>query len=191
MANDMKAADGAGGSLFQTVLGDRFADLPRAVQRFHTHLGKAHYEGKADIAGPEGLTGKFAAWIAGFPPPGRDVPVRVTIDASPELELWERHFGDKRFTSRLVLDRSGQFAEEHVGAFHFTLELHVTDGKLAFPVRSGRLFGWLPIPLALLPQSQSFECEDAQGRFTFDIVVTLRGRRIAAYRGHLEPVAAH
>lgn len=183
---------GQGGTapLFSQVLGDSFELLPKAVQRFHSHRGRALYAGRADIEGADRLIGWIAARIAGFPSPGRDVPVQVSIDAMPEREIWVRQFGDRRFRSTIVLNQEKGVVEERVGAFHFVLDLHVASGRLYFPVASGRLFGVLPIPRLLLPVSMSSEGEDEAGRFTFDIsVCLLGGARIAAYRGFLEPVA--
>jgi len=72
----------------------------------------------------------------------------------------------------------------------FALGLSVREGELDLPVSSGRLFG-LPLPRALLPLSVARESVDAEGRFRFDVRLSLPiFGLLAHYRGWLEPAAA-
>lgn len=164
-----------------------FAGLPPAVRSLHEALGVRRFEGRADIDGPQGPLARAFAWLAGFPPPGRDVPVTVEIDADETREVWTRTFGGHRFRSVLTL--KGGAVHERFGPAAFALGLAAEDGALAYPVRGARLFGRLPVPAALVPVSQTHESQDADGRFRFDVRIALRSRaRIAHYRGWLVPV---
>lgn len=172
--------------LFQTVLGGDFEKLPEPVQDLHSKLGKSVFEGRADIKGATGLLGRVGARLAGFPSGARDVPVRVTITADERSETWVREFGEKSFMSHLSLDSKGR-AQERFDVLTARLGLAVQDGKLIYPVLKGRLFGLLPLPLFLLPESIAHETIDAEGRFFFDVLVRFRfGGRVAHYQGWLE-----
>lgn len=171
--------------LFRKVLGDEFDKLPTPVKELHSGFGRSIYEGRATAEGPTGLLGRMAAPLVGFHAGGDDIPVRVTIDADLNGETWSREFDGKKFQSGLTVDEGG-FAQERFGPLAARLGLHVKEGKLHYPVLSGRLFGWLPFPSFLLPQSISHEEVDDQGRFVFDVLVKFRfGGRIAHYRGWL------
>ena len=75
---------------------------------------------------------------------------------------------------------------ERFGPASFALALVVEDGRLFLVPRSWRLFG-IPMPRALLPYGDSYECERG-GRFYFDVEVRLpMFGLVAAYRGSLEP----
>jgi NAD(P)-dependent dehydrogenase (short-subunit alcohol dehydrogenase family) len=170
----------------QAVAG--FDALPHAVRGLHDAPGLRRFEGSADIDGPEGWRAALLARLAGFPPPGRAVPVTVEIDADETREVWTRSFGRHRFRSVLTL--RGGTVHERFGPAEFALGLTASGGALAYPVTGARLFGRLPMPAALIPVSETAETEDAEGRFRFDVLIRLRsGARIAHYRGWLVPVA--
>jgi len=173
--------------LFRRVLGRNFDRMPASLRALHSHHGEARYQGLADIDGPDGLMAQVASWIAGFPPAGRDVPVRVDIAADPDRETWTRTFATRSFKSLLTPAQDGRHVFEQFGPLSFRLALAVQNGELLYPVASGRAFGLVPIPRFLLPESITRELEDSNGCFRFDVRVQLRsGRRIVHYRGRLE-----
>lgn len=100
-------------------------------------------------------------------------------------ELWERRFDGKLMRSFLkVKDRA---MTESFGPFTFTLDLHVMDGPLFYPIVSGK-FGPVPLHKTFLPQSIAREYE-ADGRFHFDVQLRapLTGGLMAHYQGWLTP----
>jgi hypothetical protein len=164
-----------------------FAALPPAVRALHDRPGVRRFAGRAEIDGPQGPLAWALARLAGFPPPGRDVPVTVEIDADETREVWTRTFGGHRFRSVLTL--SGGTVHERFGPAAFALGLAAEGGALNYPVQGARLFGRVPLPAALVPVSDTAETEDAEGRFRFDVRIARRGgARIAHYRGWLVPV---
>jgi Domain of unknown function (DUF4166) len=73
------------------------------------------------------------------------------------------------------------------GAITFLLDLRAGPDGLDMIVRGGRL-GWLPLPGRLLPRSHATERLDEEGRFRFDLPVSLPGvGALIHYRGWLVP----
>ncbi len=170
--------------LFTQILGA--APLPAALHSFHSAFGHHTYSGHARVDGPQGLLAAIAGRIAGFPSATAELPVKVTVDARPDREVWYRQFGPKTFRSTLTQDPKTGQAVERFGPLSFRIALTFKDGAITYPVTSGRLFGLIPIPKPLLPVSDTREYQDEQGRFCFDVTVSLRsGPRIVRYRGHL------
>ena len=174
--------------VFEQVLGADFAKLPDAVQCLHSQIGYSVFAGAAHTKGSTGVLGRITAAIFGFPADGEAVPVKIMITADQEKEIWRREFDGKPFVSRLSQDNAG-FLQEQFGPMVFRIGLHFKDGRLHYPVLRGRLFGWLPIPSVLLPESVAHEETDERGRFVFDVLLKFRfGGRVAHYRGWLEPL---
>ena len=171
--------------VFKQALRASFDKLPEPVKALHNQFGKHVYEGRASIKGPTGLLGKIASVLVGFPKASNDTPVRVTITGDEQSETWVREFGKQSFLSHLSIDEEG-FAQERFGPLSMRLGLELREDKLLYPVVRGRLFGFIPFPLFLLPQSISHEEVDEQGRFVFDVLLKFRlGGRIAHYQGWL------
>lgn len=171
--------------IFKQVLGESFEALPKPVSAFHKPLGRHVYAGKANIKGPTGLLGNITSFLIGFPKTSSDIPVKVTITGDEKSEVWLREFDGKPFHSHLSLDKEG-FIQERFGPLSIRLGLEAKAGKLLYPVVRGRLFGVIPFPTLLLPQSISHEEVDEEGRFVFDVLIKFRfGGRIAHYQGWL------
>ncbi len=171
--------------VFKQALGTNFDKLPEPVKALHNQFGKHVYEGRASIKGATGLLGMIASMLVGFPKASDDIPVRVTITGDEKSETWVREFGKQSFLSHLSIDEDG-FAQERFGPLSMRLGLELREDKLLYPVVKGRLFGFIPFPLFILPQSISHEEVDDEGRFVFDVLLKFRfGGRIAHYQGWL------
>ena len=172
--------------VFQQALGESFETLPAPIKALHQQLGMHVYEGRASIKGSTGLMGRMASWLVGFPSDEGDADVKVTITGDENKEKWVREFDGKPFLSHLSVDDDG-YVQERFGPLSIRLGLEARGDKLFYPVVRGRLFGFFPFPLFLLPQSISHEEVDAEGRFVFDVELKFRfgGGRIAHYQGWL------
>ena len=171
--------------IFKSALGDAFNTLPDSVQALHNTCGQTVYKGRAESFGPNGIIGRLAATVFGFPGASKDIPVEVTITADRFGESWSRSFDGSVFESRLSLHRDG-YITERFGPLTMDLGLNIQNNSLHFPVSSAKLFGVVPLPAALLPKSIAYESVDSQGRFTFDVnVLTPFGAQVAHYRGYL------
>ena len=171
--------------IFKQALGDQFEVLPKPIKELHNQIGKDVYEGKATVKGPTGLLGRLASKLVGFPTCEGEVPVKVSITSDDTQEKWLREFDGQPFSSHLSVDKDG-FVQERFGPLSIRLGLELRNDKLYYPVVRGRLFGFVPFPRFLMPQSITHEEVDEKGRFVFDVLLKFRfGGRIAHYQGWL------
>ncbi len=159
-------------SLFERALGgDAYRTLPPALTNFHDTDGAPVWTGKADITASPGMLSRIVRALFGFPPSGRDVPVIVTVDRGSETETWTRNFAGRRFASQLKPE-GGNVVSERFGPFKILLGISAANSEIAMPVVGWRL-GPIPLPLALAPKSETREFADADGRFHFDVAISL------------------
>lgn len=171
--------------LFPRYLGADFEALPPSVREGHRVQDRLTLAGRARVDRGGALWARVIAFVFGFPKAAPDVPVTVTMQARDGAEVWDRSFAGKLFRS--VLRIEGARMTERFGPLTFTLDLHVADGCLHFPVVAARC-GPVPLPAVLLPQSVAREYED-DGRFHFDVAIhaPVTKTLVVHYRGWLVP----
>lgn len=182
-------------SVVERAVGSQaFLRLPPVVARFHALDGEAVWRGEASVQGAATALGGLVARLVGFPPAARSLPVAVMVerrpagqDGTPPDEIWTRRFGDRSFRSVFSSSRDGR-AIERFGPFRFRLGLAVDpEGRLAYPVLGWSL-GRAALPRWLMPRSETFEWQDEQGRFRFEVDVSLPFLgRLVGYSGWLTP----
>ena len=177
--------------VFPRLLGSAFDKLPSTLREMHGARGKFSASGKATVERGGGPLAALVCAIVGFPEAGVDVPVRVDFTASPDEEVWQRTFADKKFHSRL---RAGEgrykwLLSERFGPIGAGIALVVDGDRLRWITRRWSIFG-IPLPLALAPHGDSYEFEE-NGRFNFHVEIRqpLIGL-IVRYRGWLVPEAS-
>ncbi len=176
-------------TVFQRALGGDFAKLPEPIRTLHSCLVPMKFAGQSDVDGGATFTARLIARIFGFPKARKAIPVEVNLDASETREIWVRKFGGKPFSSMLRQGKNSGEVIERFGPLHFTIELKVKDGTLLYPAIGAKLFSVIPLPKFLLPVSETCEFVDEQGRFNFDVDISIAPfGRIVRYRGWLEPV---
>jgi hypothetical protein len=182
------------GCLFATGLGAKaYAALPPAVRAFHDGAAAPVWAGRAEISTGDGLIARIIARIIGLPKAGKDVPLRVSVDRSMSpgkeqrfTETWTRNFGGQCFSSEMSVSASSKVTERF-GPLTFALGLAMGDDGLLFPVTGGRI-GPLPLPRFLMPRSEAREFQDDEGRFRFDVRLSLPLFGVLAhYQGWLKP----
>lgn len=176
-------------SLFMRHLGDDFSLLPDALQAGHRTGDGLVLAGRARVLRGDTIWAKCLAALFRFPPAAEDVPVTVEMTPKAGGELWLRRFDGRAFRS--FLRRDGQRMTERFGPLTFTLDLHVADGRLHYPVIAGRA-GPVPLPRWCLPVSIACEYEAAD-RFHFDVALRapLTQKLMVHYQGWLAPVAGN
>lgn len=163
-----------------------FTTLAAPVQALHRVPHLARFKGSAEVITASTLIARLAAVIGRFPlHESGCVPAQVEILADGQTETWTRKRGSKVFRSVLRYDPMAGVTEQF-GPLTFGLDLHVQHNRLQFPITTGRLFGFIPIPGPLVPISKTSESMDDNGRFHFDVQISLpSGALIVHYKGHL------
>ena len=174
------------GAIFPVVLGDAFHELPRLLQELHRGERSSVWDGKASTRGAQNLAGRIVAALFRLPDGDHPTNVRVSIEVTRKGETWTRSFSGKQFRSHLSLGtgREAGLVCERFGIITVAMAIRWKDGKLWFVPRRWRI-GPVPLPGALRPKGDSFECE-REGMFAFDVrfEVPVIGL-IAAYQGTL------
>ncbi len=173
--------------LYRRALGDAFERLPPALRQMHDRPHSRTVSGRADIERGKNPLARFAGAIFGFPPEGRDVPVRVTFDVRGDVEIWQRDFAGRRFQSVQTMGRgrNAGLIDERFGPITVGLAYDLDgSGRGYLRVRNWRVLG-LPMPRWLAPGGETYESE-RDGRFCFHVEIAhpLTGP-IVSYRGWL------
>lgn len=180
-----------GPALFETVLGAQaFAMMPTAIRTFHANDAEPVWRGRAEVARGSGAMIALLCRLFGLPAAGVELPVAVSVSRGDSFdetcEVWTRNFASQRFRSRLSVDRNGELREAF-GPFSFTLAAEGNHDGLALPIAAWRVFG-LRLPRILMPSAEAYETVDADGRFRFDVKLSLPFFGLLAhYRGWLKP----
>lgn len=170
-------------SLYQRVMGDRFALLPPEMQAIHDIFRDGGAAGEAGVTGAATPLAAFIARLVGFPKPGRH-RLHVHFRELDGRESWTRDFEGRRFRSHLT--QQGRWLVERFGPFRFAFDLS-SDGRGLTMVMQRWWIGPLPLPLWLAPRSTAREWAE-DGRFHFDVPIALPLiGQLVHYRGWLEP----
>jgi hypothetical protein len=169
-------------SLYERVMGHRFARLAAPVQRFHRLTGLHELHGWVTTEAPASVPARWLARLLGAPTTAGSGPIRFELVAHNEREVWTRHFPLHTMTS--ALSRNGDDVIEQLGAAHLRFELTESDGALGMRLKGLRFLG-LPCPRRLLPVIVAEET-GADDRLYFRVRASLPLiGRVAGYSGHL------
>ncbi len=172
-------------SVFEQALGPALDELPATVRALHDVLAFRRWTGTARVERGTGRLARLICSLVGFPPATDAVPVEVTMERRGDTEIWVRDFGGHRFRSHLRATGQPGEVTERFGPLTFYVRLTPVGDTLTYPVASGRC-GPVPIPRALLPQSETVEGADGDAA-TFDVSIRLPGvGPLVRYRGRLE-----
>lgn len=157
-------------SLFQSILGDSFNDLPESLRESHRVYDLRVLSGVATITRGQSLLCRFIAAVFRFPGAGEGVPVTVTKSVTDHGETWIRDFKGQQFRSYLSKVGSNGEAQrvfEKFGLLKFELSLPVQARALHWYVKRGWFLG-VPMPGFMLPVSNTREYEK-EGKMHFDV----------------------
>jgi len=174
------------GALFARAIGPAFDGLPAPIRALHETPGRSLWRGRAMTEGAAGPLAALVARIVGFPKAQPHCEAEVAIDADGDRSIWRRRIGGHAFAS--VLSGAGRAGRvrERFGPVSMDLSLTPEDGRLVYRVEGWRL-GAVPMPRALGPSTVAFEEVDGEGRFVFDVTISLPVvGRLVRYRGWLE-----
>ncbi len=186
--------------LYARVLGkEAFSQLPPAIQAAHNLPEGAVTKlvGVASVSGPPAMLPSFLRWLLGFPAKQEvDQVVQMTMANVGGVEIWSRTFGSSKrvFTSRFAAESTGRVTEGVFalpglaagGLFKTSFHLIPQAGGLRMQLQGCSVFSGIPVPRFLCPSITAAESVDDQGRFNFDVSVSLLGTHIVSYSGWLQ-----
>lgn len=174
-------------SLYETVLGARYAELAPAVQTFHRMTGAVSLHGEVETELPASRLARVLAWCIRTPRTPTRGPIRIRLNAGATEETWTRHFPHHTMRSTLSLHK-GRLTER-LGAVRLFFALEAHQGVLQMRLQGLRFLG-IPCPAWLRPAVLAEESGDGD-RFHFNVraSVPLLGV-VAAYRGYLDLATA-
>jgi saccharopine dehydrogenase-like NADP-dependent oxidoreductase len=171
--------------LFRRVLAN-FDAMPEVVRASHAPDPAHDHAGELDVEGAANPFGGLIARLMGFPRAATALPASVTIEREGDGEVWIRRFGDTTFASHVSAGADGALIERF-GPFAFDLDAHADAGGFDLSIRRAHLFG-MPLPGFLTPSTRARAFVDEQGRYRFDVEITLPlAGRLVRYRGWLSP----
>ena len=142
-------ASRSGPTLYESVLGERFAELPPALRRFHGRREGGRARGKVRVSRGRGLFARLIAWFIGAPSAGEAVPVELRIEVEGEREVWTRTFAGHTMVTRQW--RAGAQLVEAFGLSQVRFELESSPAGIMFEQRRVELLR-VPLPAALAPR---------------------------------------
>jgi hypothetical protein len=176
----------SGGSMVERAMGERYAHLQPAVQRFHRYAGRVVLQGRVRTEAPSTWPAVVMALCLGTPRRATEGALRFELEAQPDAERWTRHFPERTMTSRMRLQ--GGLIEEQLGAARLRFVFAAADGALHMRLVSLRFFG-VPCPRWLLPRVTAQET-GMDDRLYFRVSAALPWiGTVASYSGHLVLVA--
>lgn len=176
-------------SPFATAMGMAYGTMAPVIQAFHDRSGYPIWEGRAKVERGHSIISRFVGRLIGLPDSMPDTQVRVSVEREPGArEIWTRQFGERQFSSLMSLTKQGRLTERF-GPTTFELSVMTQGNGFALPVKRAWFLG-LPLPRFLLPGSEAQEFCDMEGRFNFDVRITLPlVGLLAHYQGWLKPAA--
>lgn len=182
LATEMQVERGA---IHARAIGPAFDALPEPIRALHETPGRSLWRGEAVTEGASGPLAGLIAAMVGFPRAQATCAAEVAIEADGDRSIWRRRIGGHAFASILSRPRAGGRVRERFGPLCMELSLTPEAGRLVYRVEGWRL-GPIPLPRALGPSTRAHEEVDAEGRFVFDVEISLPLLgRLVRYRGWL------
>jgi hypothetical protein len=117
--------------LYRRLLGPAWEMLDPSVQRVHAGQASPRAEGVFQVRrAPGWLTGRLLD-LAGVPPAGDAVPVRLAVQRRRSVERWRRAFGGRPLVTLQRASPDGRLVER-LGSLEFRFQLLVEGGALRF-----------------------------------------------------------
>jgi hypothetical protein len=169
-------------SMYEQAMGERYARLGSALQRFHRLAGRQVLLGQVETQAPASWPARALALCLGSPRHASTGPIRFELDARPDAETWTRHFPKRTMTSHLHLV-SGSIVER-LGPVRLSFDLQEHEGRLHMHLQRLHVLG-IPCPAFLMPRVVAEETGVGDRlQFNVQAALPLVGV-VAGYRGYL------
>lgn len=95
-------------NIFAQLLGEQYQRLPKVIKLFHD-TPHHFWKGSMNATGSDNPLAKFIRIFMGFPEPSNNLPITVYVNYTEKgEECWTRSFGNKKFSSLLMVDKKIQ-----------------------------------------------------------------------------------
>lgn len=170
-------------SLFQRVLGERFAELPPLMQQIHNGESQ-RWKGKVTVSWGRNPWVKRILPLAGIPTAGKDLPCQVDLVPTQNGERFLRCFAQQPLNSYLRDD--GPIMRETFGPLTMDIATDIKQQQLVQYCQDTKFFGCsLPGPVQMRIKAREW-CHDS--KLFFDVCIGLEcGFYFLRYRGSLKP----
>lgn len=170
--------------MWRRLLGADFEVLPQAVKALFSLTGHRYVRGVAEVEAGRNRFARLVMFVAGFPCPGRAIPLTILFQAEGAADIWHRRFGRRRFSSTHLIE--GGLLLERFGALTFVFRLAAEASGVRLTMQEARLFG-RRLPRWLSPRISALQGE-RDGCFRFEITVDLPfAGRMARLTGLIDP----
>jgi hypothetical protein len=155
--------------LFEQLLTDAFAELPRELRRVHDARPYKRLSGRCTVERGQNWIARLLASIASLPPTATDIPLTVTIKSRADNERWTRNFDGHVMESRLW--KKADYLAEQLGPITLLFSLSGKNQCIEWRVVGARFVG-VPIPARWFSNSRATE-RLMEGRYSFDVSAVL------------------
>jgi Domain of unknown function (DUF4166) len=135
-------------SLYRRVLGESFALLPAALQRFHDQPSGGRGSGHFQIRRGAGRIRNCLVSLLGFPPAAEETLVTLQVFVEGQRERWHRSFAGPRMDT-IQWERHGLLIEA-AGPMRFGFRLSADATGMEFKLHRAWFF-FVRLPLLLIP----------------------------------------
>lgn len=171
-------------SLFRHLLGPALDAMPPSLLSVHDAAAPVVLAGTARVWRSRNPVARLLCELMRLPRAGAEVPVTIRFERTAAGEVWRRDFGGRTYASHLSA-RHGLMVERMGPATSF-FRLSVEANALVLELNGFRYLG-VALPRCLRPRCRAVE-RDADGRFSFDIPVSLPWLGpVIHYSGRLAP----
>ncbi|WP_346899729.1 DUF4166 domain-containing protein [uncultured Roseibium sp.] len=173
-------------TLYQSILGDAFAQLPEEIRYMHTYAREA--TGTANVRRGTSWAARLIGSLAALPDTATDVPVRTSFAPLENGERWTRRFAEDPFQTDMIAGTEEPYPcmRERLGPFLFKMRVSVRPDGLDLDPESIHL-GPLRLPGFLAPKAYGRErVVDGKYSFSVKVIFPLIGT-VLEYEGRLTP----
>ncbi len=157
-------------SPYEFILGPRFGDLHRNLQKLHGRTPEQRALGRLDVVRGDTWPSRMLAAVLRLPRAGNQIPVRLAVHRDRKRERWKREFGDCVVQS--YQQAAGSHLRETFRCMSFGFDLQVINGGLKITSREFRLLG-IRIPDWLAPSIVAQEAANGDG-WLVDVQISWR-----------------
>lgn len=173
--------------IFRQVLADAWKNLPAQIRALHEIDDHKSFAGRATVTRGDSWLARLLAWVMGFPPAAKNIPVSVTMRRREDKEKWLRNFAGHTFSSEMSIG-DGDFSHlifERFGPIKFAMALVVNSDGLMYQPQGWTFLG-IPMPSFLAPAGKMLEFVQ-DDRFNFHVAITLPlAGPVVSYTGWLK-----